>query len=83
MSEWDFEELFCAMFLITDEMRESTEYDIDELCQEKLGISFRDFVRTGSALLPLTPPAKSPLTSKCYHAFMVDGVAYVKREADV
>lgn len=83
MSEWDFEELFCAMFLITDEMRSAADYDIDELCEEKLGISFEDFIRVGNALLPLTPPAKSPHTSKFYHAFMVDGIAYVKREADV
>ncbi|EOY5692359.1 hypothetical protein ACP7OL_004611 [Salmonella enterica subsp. enterica] len=83
MTEFEYEELLCAMFLITDEQREKDGFDIDDLCCEKLGVSFEDFVRVGSALLPLTIPSKSPITSTWYHAFMVDGIAYVKQEAEV
>lgn len=83
MEECDFEGLLCAMHLVTDEERNSADYDIDALCQDKLGISFEDFVRAGLALLPLTVPSESPVTSDWYHAYMVDGIAYVKERSEI
>ncbi|EDT2962896.1 hypothetical protein EL09_22835 [Salmonella enterica subsp. enterica] len=83
MQECDFEELLCAMYLITDEERNSADYDVDVLCQEKLSVSFDDFVRVGQALLPLTVPSESPITSNWYHTFMVDGIAYVKKRSEI
>lgn len=83
MTDFEFEELLCAMFGITDEQREDDDFDLDDLCYDKLGVYFDDFVRVGSALLPLTPAAKSPITSKVYNAFLVDGIAHVKREVEV
>lgn len=82
MTDFEFEELLCAMFQISDEMREDDGFDIDDLCLDKLGINFEDFVRVGNALLPLTPIAKSPVTSNLYHAFLVDGIAHVKQKVD-
>ncbi|ECA8972914.1 hypothetical protein ETB55_21760 [Salmonella enterica subsp. enterica serovar Omuna] len=82
MSEFEYEELLCAMFLITDEQREEDDFDIDALCCERLGVTFEDFVRVAQALLPLTVPAQSPITNTWYHAFMVDGIAYVKEKVE-
>ncbi|ECG3146338.1 hypothetical protein AZH90_004367 [Salmonella enterica subsp. enterica serovar Legon] len=83
MEEGNFEELLCAMFLVTDEERSSSDYDVDVLCQDKLGVSFDEFVRVGQALLPLTVPSQSPVTSSWYHAFLVDGIAYVKEKSEM
>ncbi|ECG7135622.1 hypothetical protein E6W93_22525 [Salmonella enterica subsp. enterica serovar Uppsala] len=83
MNDFEFEELLCAMFLITDEQREEDDFNIDDLCLERLGVSFEDFVSVGSALLPLTVPAQSPITETWYHAFMVDGIAYVKEKVEL
>ncbi|EKE2597401.1 TPA: hypothetical protein ACU3FO_004519 [Salmonella enterica] len=83
MTEFDYARLLCAMALITDEQMDEPGFDIDTLCIDKLGVTFEDFQRVGNALLPLTIPSKSPITSTWYHAFMVDGIAYVKQEAEV
>lgn len=83
MEECNFEELLCAMYLVTDEERNSAGYNVDALCQDKLGVSFDDFVRVGQALLPLTVPSESPITSNWYHAYMVDSIAYVKEKSEI
>ncbi|CRL45662.1 hypothetical protein SGGMMB4_03616 [Sodalis glossinidius str. 'morsitans'] len=49
---------------------------------DKFDISFGDFVHVASQLLPLTPIVKSPLSKTCYHAFIHNGTAFVKMEAE-
>lgn len=76
---FDVEELLSAMFGITDEQR-NDDFDFDELCYEKFDIGFEEFMGVVSALLPLTPVVQSALTGQMYHAFMKDGLAFVKQE---
>lgn len=76
MEQMDFERLLRAMYPHPD--YEDNSLSIEELCRLHLGIGFDDFMRVGTALLPLTEPSKSPVTSSYYHAYLVDGVALVK-----
>ncbi len=80
MNYFDIEELLSAMYGITDEQR-SEDFDFDELCYEKFEIGFDEFMKIISVLLPLTPVVESALTGKKYHAFIKDGLALVKQEA--
>ncbi|RTP98370.1 hypothetical protein EKN38_21215 [Enterobacter sp. WCHEn045836] len=77
---FDVEELLSAMYDITDEQR-NNDFDFDELCYEKFDIGFEEFLKVITALLPLTPVAESALTGKKYHAFIKDGLSFVKQEA--
>ncbi len=80
MNYFDIEELLSAMYGITDEQR-NEDFDFDELCYEKFEIGFDEFMKIISVLLPLTPVVESALTGKKYHAFIKDGLALVKQEA--
>ncbi|MEY6762954.1 hypothetical protein AB9B48_14960 [Kluyvera ascorbata] len=80
MNYFDIEELLSAMYSITDEQR-NDDFDFDELCYEKFEIGFEEFMKIISVLLPLTPVVESALTGKKYHAFVKDGLALVKQEA--
>lgn len=80
MNYFDIEELLSAMYGITDEQR-NDDFDFDGLCYEKFEIGFEEFMKIISALLPLTPIVESALTGQKYHAFIKDGLALVKREA--
>lgn len=80
MNYFDIEELLSAMYGITDEQR-NEDFDFDELCYEKFEIGFEEFMKIISVLLPLTPVVESALTGKKYHAFIKDGLALVKQEA--
>jgi len=80
MNYFDIEELLSAMYGITDEQRDE-DFDFDELCYEKFEIGFDEFMKIISVLLPLTPVVESALTGKKYHAFIKDGLALVKQEA--
>lgn len=80
MNYFDIEELLSAMYGITYEQR-NDDFDFDELCYEKFEIGFEEFMKIISALLPLTPVVESALTGKKYHAFIKDGLALVKQEA--
>ena len=80
MNYFDIEELLSAMYGITDEQR-NDDFDFDELCYEKFEIGFEEFMKIISVLLPLTPIVESALTGKKYHAFIKDGLALVKQEA--
>ena len=80
MNYFDIEELLSAMYGITDEQR-NEDFDFDELCYEKFEIGFDEFMKIISVLLPLTPVVESALTGKKYHAFIKDGQALVKQEA--
>jgi len=76
---FDVEELLSAMYGITDEMR-NEHFDFDELCYKEFDIGFEEFMGVVAALLPLTPVVQSALTGQMYHAFMKDGLAFVKQE---
>lgn len=80
MNYFDIEELLSAMYGITDEQR-NEDFDFDELCYEKFEIGFEEFMKIISVLLPLTPIVESALTGQKYHAFIKDGLALVKQEA--
>lgn len=80
MNYFDIEELLSAMYGISDEQR-NDDFDFDELCYEKFEIGFEEFMKVISALLPLTPVVESALTGTKYHAFIKDGLALVKQEA--
>jgi len=80
MNYFDIEELLSAMYGITDEQR-NEDFDFDELCYEKFEIGFEEFMKIISVLLPLTPVVESALTGRKYHAFIKDGLALVKLEA--
>lgn len=80
MNYFDIEELLSAMYGITDEQR-NDDFDFDELCYEKFEIGFEEFMKIISVLLPLTPIVESALTGQKYHAFIKDGLALVKQEA--
>ncbi|WP_279084139.1 hypothetical protein [Kluyvera ascorbata] len=80
MNYFDIEELLSAMYGITDEQR-NDDFDFDELCYEKFEIGFEEFMKIISVLLPLTPVVESALSGKKYHAFIKDGLALVKQEA--
>ncbi|MBT2054921.1 hypothetical protein KKZ69_11580 [Enterobacter hormaechei subsp. hoffmannii] len=80
MNYFDIEELLSAMYGITDEQR-NEDFDFDELCYEKFEIGFEEFMKIISVLLPLTPVVESALTGRKYHAFIKDGLALVKQEA--
>lgn len=80
MNYFDIEELLSAMYGITDEQR-NDDFDFDELCYEKFEIGFEEFMKVIAALLPLTPVVESALTGHKYHAFIKDGLALVKQEA--
>lgn len=80
MNYFDIEELLSAMYGITDEQR-NDDFDFDELCYEKFEIGFEEFMKIISVLLPLTPIVESALTGQKYHAFIKDGLAVVKQEA--
>ncbi|AXH72160.1 MAG: hypothetical protein [Siphoviridae sp. ctdc_1] len=79
MIEFQYEELICAILKIPDEKRDD-DFDIYDVCEEHLGVSFDDFCAIGQTLLKCTPGAVSPLSGKAYHAFIVDGIAHVKTE---
>lgn len=81
MNEFDYEELLCSLFGISDEQRGETDFDIEDLCFDKFDISFGDFVHVASQLLPLTPIVESPLSKTRYHAFIHNGTAFVKMKA--
>ena len=80
MNYFDIEELLSAMYGITDEQR-NDDFDFDEFCYEKFEIGFEEFMKIISVLLPLTPVVESALTGQKYHAFIKDGLALVKQEA--
>ncbi|EJM0750737.1 hypothetical protein NNQ81_001980 [Salmonella enterica] len=80
MNYFDIEELLSAMYGISDEQR-NDDFDFDELCYEKFEIGFEEFMKVILALLPLTPVVESALTGRKYHAFIKDGLALVKQEA--
>lgn len=80
MNYFDIEELLSAMYGITDEQR-NDDFDFDELCYEKFEIGFEEFMKIIWVLLPLTPIVESALTGQKYHAFIKDGLALVKQEA--
>lgn len=77
---FEVEELLSAMYGISDEQR-NEDFDFDELCYDKFEIGFEEFIKIVEALLPLTPVVNSAFTGKQYHAFMKDGLAFVKMEA--
>lgn len=77
---FEVEELLSAMYGITDEQRNG-DFDFDELVFEKFNIGFDEFQGIVAALLPLTPVVESALTGKKYHAFLKDGLAFVKQES--
>lgn len=81
MDTFDYEELFCAMFGITDEDRDAPDFDIFLECDERFMVDFEAFCSIAKALLAFTPVAQSPLTKAYYHAFIVQGIAYLKQEA--
>ncbi|WP_084790292.1 hypothetical protein [Candidatus Sodalis sp. SoCistrobi] len=82
MNEFDYEELLCSLFGISDEQREEADFDIEDVCFDKFDISFGDFVHVASQLLPLTPVVESPLSKTRYHAFIHNGTAFVKMKAE-
>lgn len=81
MNEFDYEELLCSLFGISEDQRDGVDFDIDNLCFDKFNINFGDFVHVASQLLPLTPVVESPLTKNLYHAFIHDDTAFVKMKA--
>ncbi|WP_345995516.1 hypothetical protein [Sodalis praecaptivus] len=81
MNEFDYEELLCSLFGISEDQREEPDFDIEDVCFDKFDISFGDFVHIASQLLPLTPVVESPLSKTRYHAFIHNGTAFVKMKA--
>lgn len=81
INEFAYEDLLCPLFDIRDEQRDQPDFDIEDICFDKFDISFGDFVRVASQLLPLTPIAESDLSKNRYHAFIHDGIAFVKMKA--
>lgn len=80
-SEFDYEELFCGLFGISDEDRDADGFDLYDECHERLNVDFDAFCAVANFLISFTPVAESPLTKKHYHAFLKDGIAYMKKEA--
>lgn len=76
---FSYEELLMGIFNISDEKYEST--DFDELTMEHFDISFEQFANIVDVLLPLTAVVHSPLSGKNYHAFLKNGIAFIKSEA--
>ena len=81
MNEFDYEELLCSLFGISEDQRDGVDFDIEDLCFDKFDISFGDFVHVASQLLPLTPIVESALSETRYHAFIHNGTAFVKMKA--
>ncbi|MFY7435244.1 hypothetical protein [Enterobacter cloacae complex sp. CDL008] len=76
---FSYEELLMGLFNISDELYETT--DFDELTMEHFDIGFEQFANVVDVLLPLTAVVHSPLSGKNYHAFLKDGIAFIKTEA--
>ncbi|HBU9965156.1 MULTISPECIES: hypothetical protein [Citrobacter] len=76
---FSYEELLMGMFNISDDLYETT--DFDELAMEHFEVSFEQFANIVDALLPFTALVRSPLSGKNYHAFLKDGIAFIKTEA--
>ncbi|CRL46240.1 hypothetical protein SGGMMB4_04689 [Sodalis glossinidius str. 'morsitans'] len=82
MNEFDYEDLLCSLFSISDEQRERSDFNIENVCFDEFNISFCHFVYIASQLLPLTPIVKSPLSKTRHHAFIHNGTAFVKMKAE-
>lgn len=76
---FSYEELLMGILNISDELYEAT--DFDELTMEYFDIGFEQFANVVDALLPLTAVLHSHLSGKNYHAFLKNGIAFIKTEA--
>lgn len=76
---FSYEELLMGIFNISDELYETT--DFDELTMEHFDVGFEQFANVVDVLLPFTAVVHSPLSGKNYHAFLKDGIAFIKAEA--
>ncbi|HAT7566299.1 hypothetical protein I5398_17330 [Citrobacter freundii] len=75
---FSYEELLMGIFNISDELYETT--DFDELTMEHFDVSFEQFANVVDVLLPFAAVVRSPLSGKNYHAFLKDGIAFIKTE---
>ena len=75
MDYFEAQELAGAALGLTEEQTESIindDEDFDTPLLEKFGVDFDTFASIASALLPLTPMVKSPLSGTVSHAFVRD-----------
>ena len=79
---FDYEELLMAIYGITDDEYEDT--DFDQLLCDKLEISFDQFVKTVDLLVPFTPEHTAPLSGKRFRGFVDQekGIFLLKKEVE-
>lgn len=72
MNDWDIEELAYRALGKTEEEAENeiNNGDIDEAIYEKYDCSFETYCLIVNDLIKFTPLVRSPLTDKCFHAFV-------------
>jgi len=82
--EWDIEILACK--IVTDTEEEANELGnseddiLDDMLDEKYGVSLDTYTEIVIDLLPYTPQIKSPINGALYNAFVDGDTAIVKRE---
>lgn len=86
MEHYEIIELALAVLGLDEDFDDEDELDdyIEEKVIERFNVNLEQFGKIAEALIPLTIPARSPLTNKLYQGFTRDGECWVfKKEVEV
>jgi hypothetical protein len=77
--EWmEAEELAAAVMGLDEETADS--YMIEQVLDDKFGVSLEQFQQIAEALMPFTIPAQAAVSGKNFHGFVKDGAFICKQQ---